>query len=75
MAGPIFFGGETNERPQTDHVRGINKNCTIWRKQTDIQTDKHPDWGSTDMATLWLNRPSRANSGNIMATIKKYVTA
>ena len=37
-------GGRTNERPGTDHVisgpmRGLGKNCTRWRTQTDRQTD------------------------------------
>ena len=36
-------GGLTNERPGTDHVisgpmRGLGKNCTQWRRQTDTQT-------------------------------------
>ena len=39
-------GGKTNERPGTDLVisgpmRGLEKNCTHWRKQTDRQTDTH----------------------------------
>ena len=37
---------ETNEMPGTDHVtlgpmRGLEKKCTQWRKQTDRQTDGH----------------------------------
>ena len=37
-------GGKTNERPGTDLVisgpmRGLEKNCTHWRKQADRQTD------------------------------------
>ena len=41
-------GGRTNERPGTDHVtsgpmRGLEKNCTRWRRQTHIQTDGHGD--------------------------------
>ena len=35
-------GGGTNERPETDHVtpgpiRAHGKNCTRWRRQTDIR--------------------------------------
>ena len=33
--------------------QGLEKNCTRWRKQTYRQV--------TDMATLWLNRPSGAD--------------
>ena len=49
--------GGTNERPGTDHVtwgpmRGLEKNCTY-------VTNKR-----TDMATLWLNRPSGRFSKN-----------
>ena len=41
-------GGRTNERPGTDHVisgpmRGLGKNCTRWRRQTDTQTQGHGD--------------------------------
>ena len=50
--------GRTYERPGNDHVilgsiRGLGKNSTRWPKHT--QTHK-------DMATLWLNLPSRADS-------------
>ena len=38
-----------NERPKN--------NFTRWRKQTDRQTSRQ-----TDMTTLWLNRPSEADS-------------
>ena len=41
-------GGGTNERPGTDHVtsgpmRGREKNCTQWRKQTHTHTDRQTD--------------------------------
>ena len=41
-------GGRTNERPGTDNVisgpmRGLEKNCTRWRTQTDKQTSGHGD--------------------------------
>ena len=41
-----------NERPK--------KNCTWWRRLTDRQV--------TDMATIWLNRPSGADSMKILHT-------
>ena len=56
---PGVWGG-TNERPGTDHVisglmRGLRKNCTRWRRQTDIhtnnQTNEHGD-SMTESALL-----------------------
>ena len=44
----FFWGGawgwRTNERPGSDHVtsgsiRGLKKNCTIWRKHPDRHSD------------------------------------
>ena len=40
----VEWGG-TNERPGTDHVtsgpmRGLEKNCTRWRRHTNTQTEK-----------------------------------
>ena len=69
----IWAGGLTNERPGTDHVtwgpmRGLEKNCTQWRKQTDIQTDRQ-----TDMATLWPTRPSGAELVKIRALAKIFL--
>ena len=46
--GIFFVGGGgrglTNERPGTDHVisgpmRGLEKNCTQWRRKTNRHTD------------------------------------
>ena len=42
------WGGWTNERPKTDLVtsgpmRGLEKKCTRWRRQTDRQTDIQTD--------------------------------
>ena len=59
-------GGLTNERPGSDHViwgpmRGLEKNCTRWRKQTH----RH-----TDMATLWPTRPSGAELVKIIVTLE-----
>ena len=53
--------GRTNERPGTDQELRANerpwKNCTKWGRHPDIQTSRQ-----TDMVTLWLNRPSGADS-------------
>ena len=55
----IFFvgGGLTNERPGTDHVisgpmKGFEKNCIRWRKQTHKQTDRHTDGHRDSMTEL-----------------------
>ena len=50
-------GGGTNERPGTDHV--------IWGPMRGLEKKMHPMAQTdrqTDMVTLWLNRPSAANS-------------
>ena len=47
-------------------MRGLEK-CTRWRKHTNTQTHKHTNT-QTDMATLWLNQPSEAES------VKKILT-
>ena len=48
IGGRGLGGRETNERPGTDNVtsgqmRGLEKNCTRWCRQTDKQTDKQTD--------------------------------
>ena len=67
----IFFkvlarGGVTNERPVTNHVtsgpmRGLEKNCNLWRRHTDRQThrrtwfNKNPDLKKElDHSTLYV---------------------
>ena len=60
-----LMGGRTNERPWkwSGHLRANKRpenNCIRWRKQTDTQTN---------MVTLWLNWPSRADSVKIQKLI------
>ena len=75
------WGGGTNERPGTDHVtsgpmRGLEKNCTRWRRHTNTQTHRNGDsmtnlaqWGRVGENTLLVVMPGKNTYYTFLASI------